>query len=63
MGKEFAAKGANVQLGPAVCVARIPKCGRNFEYISGEDGTLGAIMVAQAIKGIQSQGKGRNDQK
>ena len=31
MGIEFFAKGANVQLGPGVCVARVPKNGRNFE--------------------------------
>jgi beta-glucosidase len=31
MGVEFAAKGANVQLGPAMCVARVPRNGRNFE--------------------------------
>merc|ERR1740130_1719344 len=42
MGAEFRAKGANVQLGPGLCVARIPVNGRNFEYISGEDPTLGA---------------------
>ena len=36
MGAEFFAKGANVQLGPGVCVARIPNDGRNFEYLSGE---------------------------
>lgn len=31
MGIEFFRKGANVQLGPGVCVARVPKNGRNFE--------------------------------
>lgn len=31
MGSEFFAKGANVQLGPGMCLARIPKNGRNFE--------------------------------
>ena len=36
MGEEFFAKGSNVQLGPGVCVARVPKNGRNFEYLSGE---------------------------
>ena len=56
MGDEFAHKGANVQLGPAMCVARVPRNGRNFEYISGEDPFLGAAMVAPAIEGIQSQG-------
>ena len=37
MGAEFKAKGANVQLGPGMNLARIPRGGRNFEYISGED--------------------------
>ena len=33
MGDEFYRKGANVQLGPGVCLARVPRNGRNFEYI------------------------------
>ena len=36
MGQEFYDKGANVQLGPGMCVARVPRNGRNFEYVSGE---------------------------
>jgi len=56
MGKEFAAKGANVQLGPGLCLARLPLNGRNFEYMSGEDPTLGYQMVQPAVLGIQSQG-------
>jgi beta-glucosidase len=55
MGSEFFAKGANVQLGPGMCVARVPRNGRNFEYLSGEDPMLGAIMVPPVITGIQSQ--------
>ena len=35
MGAEFAAKGCSMQLGPGVCVARVPTNGRNFEYSSG----------------------------
>ena len=31
MGQEFFDKGANVQLGPGMCVARVPVNGRNFE--------------------------------
>ena len=31
MGEEFHAHGANVQLGPGVCLARVPTNGRNFE--------------------------------
>jgi beta-glucosidase len=30
MGREFYNKGANVQLGPGMCIARVPKNGRNF---------------------------------
>jgi len=56
MGKEFFEKGANVQLGPGMNVARIPRNGRNFEYMSGEDPFLGATMVGPAIQGIQSTG-------
>ncbi len=33
MGREFFLKGANVQLGPGLNVARIPRNGRNFEYL------------------------------
>eukprot|EP00754_Rhynchopus_humris_P030074 Rhum_TRINITY_DN15255_c1_g1::Rhum_TRINITY_DN15255_c1_g1_i1::g.146381::m.146381/K05349/bglX; beta-glucosidase len=56
MGKEFYQKGANVQLGPGLCVARVPRNGRNFEYLSGEDPFLGYTLVKPAIQGIQSQG-------
>ena len=56
MGDEFYRKGSNVQLGPGMCVARVPRNGRNFEYISGEDPHLGSALVGQAIEGIQSQG-------
>merc|ERR1719408_187451 len=53
MGKEFFGKGSNVQLGPGLCVARIPRNGRNFEYVSGEDPYLGYKLVQPAIRGIQ----------
>jgi beta-glucosidase len=55
MGKEFFAKGANVQLGPGVCIARVPNDGRNFEYLSGEDPFLGFVLAGPAVAGIQSQ--------
>eukprot|EP01079_Euglenida_sp_SAG-EU17-18_P004094 gene4094-4429_t len=48
MGVEFATKGANVQLGPGLNVARVPRGGRNFEYMSGEDPFLGSVAL-QAI--------------
>lgn len=56
MGDEFFRKGANVQLGPGVNLARVPKNGRNFEYISGEDPYLGYRLVQPLVQGIQSQG-------
>lgn len=56
MGKEFYQKGSNVQLGPGLCVARVPRNGRNFEYLSGEDPFLGYKMVGPLIQAIQSQG-------
>ena len=45
-----------VLLGPGVNVARIPRNGRNFEYLSGEDPVLGARLVASQIRAIQAQG-------
>ena len=56
MGEEFRDKGSNVQLGPGLCVSRIPQNGRNFEYMSGEDPNLGATLAPHAIQGIQSKG-------
>ncbi len=56
MGQEFREHGANVQLGPGVCVARVPTNGRNFEYLSGEDPYLGFTLAQPAIAGIQSAG-------
>lgn len=55
MGAEFFTKGANVQLGPGVCLARVAYDGRNFEYTSGEDPYLGAAMAGPAVEGIQSR--------
>jgi beta-glucosidase len=56
MAIEFAGKGANVALAPGVNVARAPLCGRNFEYLSGEDPYLGAELVRPYIRGLQSRG-------
>lgn len=56
MGYEFVSKGANVQLGPGMNLARVPTGGRNFEYMSGEDPVLGAAMVGPTVRGIQSNG-------
>lgn len=56
MGDEFYRKGANIQLGPGMCIARNPRNGRNFEYAAGEDPFLGYTMVGPIVAGIQSQG-------
>ena len=56
MAQEFWEKGSNIQLGPGMNLARVPQCGRNFEYISGADPLLGYEMTGPVIKGIQSQG-------
>lgn len=56
MGGEFYRKGSNVQLGPGICLARVPRNGRNFEYISGEDPYLGYALAGPAVTGIQSMG-------
>lgn len=55
LGREFYHKGANVLLGPGLEVIRVPRNGRNFEYLSGEDPVLGAALVGHAVRGIQSQ--------
>ncbi|GBG34762.1 Beta-glucosidase cel3A [Hondaea fermentalgiana] len=54
MAYEFAEKGANMLLGPGLNVMRVPRNGRNFEYLSGEDPRLGAALSAAAVRGIQS---------
>ena len=54
--EEFIAKGANIMLGPGLNVARVPLDGRNFEYLSGEDPALGAVMAAAVVAAVQSKG-------
>jgi beta-glucosidase len=56
MGEEFYGKGANVQLGPGLNLARVPLNGRNFEYMSGGDPFLGYTLVQPVVRGIQSTG-------
>ena len=53
MGREQWLKGSNVMLGPGVNLARVPWCGRNFEY-QGEDPVLASRMIAAEIQGIVS---------
>lgn len=53
LGEEHLAKGANMILGPSVNVHRVAANGRNGEYISGEDPTLGAVLAAAYVQGVQ----------
>ncbi|MGC8803190.1 MAG: glycoside hydrolase family 3 protein, partial [Bacteroidales bacterium] len=55
IGEECRAAGIHILLGPGVNIYRISQNGRNFEYF-GEDPYLGARMVEQYIKGVQSTG-------
>lgn len=52
IGAEARNKGFNVLLAGGINLAREPRGGRTFEY-SGEDPYLAAVMVGEAIRGIQ----------
>lgn len=54
LGRECKAKGKNVLLAPCVNIHRVPHGGRNFESF-GEDPYLAAKIVANYIKGVQSE--------
>jgi beta-glucosidase len=56
MGRDCRARGIHVLLGPGANINRIPICGRNFEYLSGEDPFLASQMVVPFVRGVQSQG-------
>lgn len=55
IGREARARGINVQLAGAMNLARDPRNGRNFEYLS-EDPLLTATLAAESVNGIQRQG-------
>ena len=55
IGREARSRGFNVQLAGAMNLARDPRNGRNFEYLS-EDPLLSATMAAESINGIQATG-------
>jgi beta-glucosidase len=55
LGIEARSRGFNVQLAGAMNLARDPRNGRNFEYVS-EDPLLTATITAESVNGIQQQG-------
>lgn len=55
LGREARIRGFNVQLAGGANLARDPRNGRNFEYLS-EDPLLTAELVAESIQGIQGEG-------
>ena len=54
LGKEAKSRGFNVVLGGGINLARDPRHGRNFEYLS-EDPWLSAVLIAETVKGTQDQ--------
>jgi beta-glucosidase len=55
IAREARARGFNVLLAGGINLARDPRNGRNFEYVS-EDPLLSAVLVAESICGIQAEG-------
>lgn len=55
LAAETKARGADVLLGPTMCMHRSPLGGRNFESFS-EDPLLTGKLSASYIKGVQSKG-------
>ena len=53
IGSELRARNKDMILGPGVNIMRTPLCGRNFEYLT-EDPALGAALVVEYIKAVQS---------
>jgi beta-glucosidase len=53
IGAEARASGFNVMLAGSANLTREPRNGRNFEY-AGEDPLLAGVLVAEQIKGIES---------
>src|ERR1700751_848426 len=56
MGRDCRARGIHILLAPGLNIDRVPVCGRNFEYLSGEDPYLASQMVVPFVRGVQSQG-------
>jgi len=56
IARDCRSRGIHVLLAPGVNINRLPICGRNFEYISGEDPYLASELVVPFVRGVQSQG-------
>jgi beta-glucosidase len=54
LGREARVRGFNVLLGGGINLARDPRNGRNFEYLS-EDPLLSAVLAAEVIDGTQAE--------
>jgi beta-glucosidase len=54
VGREARSKGLNVMLAGGINLARDPRNGRNFEYLS-EDPLLSAVLAAESIAAIQDE--------
>ncbi|TDL45261.1 beta-glucosidase family protein [Microbacterium oleivorans] len=55
LGREAAARGVDVVLGPGVNIKRSPLCGRNFEYYS-EDPLISGVLGAAFTVALQAEG-------
>jgi beta-glucosidase len=55
IAEDCRAVGVSILLGPGVNIARVPTCGRNFEYM-GEDPLLAAELGVAYIEGVQDHG-------
>ena len=55
IGREARSRGFNVQLAGGNNLARDPRNGRNFEYLS-EDPWHSAVLAAESVNGIQAEG-------
>lgn len=57
LGREAAAAGVGVLLGPGLNLVRHPAGGRTFEYL-GEDPVVAGRLAAALVRGIQAEGVG-----
>ncbi|WP_343709968.1 glycoside hydrolase family 3 C-terminal domain-containing protein [Mycobacterium sp.] len=55
IAREARSRGFNVLLAGGINLARDPRCGRNFEYLS-EDPLVSGAIAAESINGIQQHG-------